>query len=295
MSRKRYPSLSQLDAEQLFGNELLSKQLYGHLLYGTNIDSIGQNTDPETTYKLNLHGYRGPNLRSVDFVALGCSQTFGQGVEEEDTWPSRLSKLTGMSYVNMGVPAESSHGMLNHALAYIDKFGAPKAIVALFPGYGRFSTILNYAYNRQRLTEPPYAGGVSLVRLNTDAREDAEIPKLSKRPYPIEDIISVETTMYQSLQAIKMLIEYCKVAGIKLLFSSWQEEMVPVMETIGYSEYVKTLPRCYEGVIFEDCHSDERKIHESRWHEGSDVSGHMGVHAHIHYAEAFAERLKNEQ
>ena len=68
-------------------------------------------------------GFRGEPKQddSLDVVALGCSTTFGWGVEEHEAWPEVLEKHTGLSVLNAGVPGHSSHQGKAVALELIER------------------------------------------------------------------------------------------------------------------------------------------------------------------------------
>ena len=57
------------------------------------------------------HGFRNSTLSSYEgaWLALGCSTTFGWGVEESEAWPAQLSALIDIPIVNGGVPGWSTH------------------------------------------------------------------------------------------------------------------------------------------------------------------------------------------
>lgn len=56
------------------------------------------------------HGFRDGPLPTEGpwILALGCSTTFGWGVESEDTWPKMLEDNLGIPVFNAGVPGHSS-------------------------------------------------------------------------------------------------------------------------------------------------------------------------------------------
>ena len=54
------------------------------------------------------HGFRGAGKEGA-WLALGCSTTFGWGVEEEEAWPAQLSSIIGVPVMNGGVPGWSTH------------------------------------------------------------------------------------------------------------------------------------------------------------------------------------------
>ena len=63
-----------------------------------------QNNDGSISYIFDKYGFRSEiDPRDADILCLGCSFTFGIGVEEENTWPSMLGKMAGVVAFNFGV------------------------------------------------------------------------------------------------------------------------------------------------------------------------------------------------
>jgi hypothetical protein len=56
------------------------------------------------THQTNADGYRGQRLARADAVLLGDSMVYGHGVEEHDTVPAQLSRLSGLTVANLGQP-----------------------------------------------------------------------------------------------------------------------------------------------------------------------------------------------
>jgi len=54
-------------------------------------------------------------------LALGCSTTFGWGVEAAESWPAQLEARLGVPVVNAGVPGHSSHQGRRFASPLIDR------------------------------------------------------------------------------------------------------------------------------------------------------------------------------
>jgi len=54
-------------------------------------------------------------------AALGCSTTFGWGVEAEQAWPEVLESLLGVEVLNAGVPGHSTHQGVQLALELLDE------------------------------------------------------------------------------------------------------------------------------------------------------------------------------
>lgn len=89
------------------------------------------------TYQHNSYGHRSVEPEQLDedfFIATGCSNTYGQSLCLEDTWPYQLSQLTGLSHYNMGLGAAGVDiTALNISLWFKNIKRKPKTIVILWP------------------------------------------------------------------------------------------------------------------------------------------------------------------
>ena len=97
--------------------------------------------------KHNSKGYRGEEtpLNSVIICAVGGSTTYGVGVDNEYTWPSKLDGLSGSdtSVVNLGVPGHSTVEHLVSVSLHLNELKPD--IILLHTGLNdmRVSNILN--------------------------------------------------------------------------------------------------------------------------------------------------------
>ena|ERR1043166_154339 len=76
-----------------------------------NTDFVVKHPDYTTRLKTNLNlkdiGFRGGTLGGEPWgVAVGDSFTFGQGVDQEDTWVAQVAKALGHDVINFGIPAQ---------------------------------------------------------------------------------------------------------------------------------------------------------------------------------------------
>ena len=89
---------------------------------------------PETIieYRIDHYGLRNqPNVDiSNSMLALGCSFTFGTGLDVVDTWVYRLGDKLGESMYNAGVPGSSNDTAFRVANYLIPKYN-PKAVFLL--------------------------------------------------------------------------------------------------------------------------------------------------------------------
>lgn len=85
--------------------------------------------DQSIVYRFNSHGFRGAEFpEKVDVVAFGCSFTMGSGILEEQTWPSQLSQMSGLSVVNLGHAGSSNDTSLRFADYYLPKLSPQYAV-----------------------------------------------------------------------------------------------------------------------------------------------------------------------
>ena len=89
----------------------------------------------EQLYNLNSHGYRCPEWNPMpdgkkNVVILGCSHTFGQGLNEDEHWVHFLSQhnTTRLRYFNLGQPGASADKIVR-ILYGSEKIIYPKIIV----------------------------------------------------------------------------------------------------------------------------------------------------------------------
>jgi len=76
-----------------------------------NTDFVVRHPDYTVRFKTNLNlkdiGFRGGTLGGPPWgVAVGDSFTFGQGVEQEETWAALLAKSLKHEVINFGIPAQ---------------------------------------------------------------------------------------------------------------------------------------------------------------------------------------------
>jgi len=99
--------------------------------------------NPAAGYKTNSFGYRCPEFRPLpdggkNVVVLGCSHTFGEGLEENETWASQVAKHSNkiLRWWNLGQPGASADLMIR-ILYGTEKVLFPKIIIACWPAWSR--------------------------------------------------------------------------------------------------------------------------------------------------------------
>ena len=94
---------------------------------------------PWNQHKLNSHGYRCPEWEPMpdgkkNVVILGCSHTFGQGLNDDQHWVHFLSQHNNerLRYWNLGVPGASGDACVRR-LWGTQKLLDPKIIIMCWP------------------------------------------------------------------------------------------------------------------------------------------------------------------
>jgi len=111
--------------------------------YGHYADNEIPRFDPFPGHKTNSYGYRCPEFHPLpnggkNVVVLGCSHTFGEGLEEKEIWTSQAAKKLDkiFRWWNLSRPGASADLMLR-ILYGAEKVLFPKIIVACWPATSR--------------------------------------------------------------------------------------------------------------------------------------------------------------
>lgn len=242
-------------------------------------------------YNYNNEGHRGPDfIENVDMLTVGCSVTYGVGLPIESTWSYKLAKDLGLSYNVLSFPGGGISLMVRQVFEYINKYGAPKYLIALLPDSGRIddygmADTYNFKYtNRKKVEEK-----LRSVELSAITSDDNIITK-KDRP------INLEFIKVNAISQTILLIRLCKFLGINLLWGTWSSW--DVFADLNYDffsvdDYILKTRSTVSDVKFDyiklaKCHEDPT---DPYWVEGSDRVKHYGTHYHVHVAEHFRQEL----
>jgi hypothetical protein len=183
-------------------NNVLSKDISGI----ENIDAKMFSPSITPDLKVNLDGFRSDDFRvehsGKHFLFAGCSNTFGVGLQKEETWSSRFlsmlsdsgEKLSG--YFNVSIPGNSVFESVSSVMKYCNKYSTPDAIFIQLSNVSRF-----YAINPLKDT---------LVTSNIS------IGNKINEMQGLNSILRIHA--YQYLLFLEL---FCKSNGIKLFILSW--------------------------------------------------------------------------
>lgn len=295
----------------------------------TNLFDRGQKNTSEPyglLYSFNENGYRSETFKpGTEMLVTGCSQTFGSGLPDEFRWGDILSNKLGLSYSNLAVPGSSVNRQVRDLFAYFKEYGHPKYIFAIFPVFNRMEMISNPKYFKpgawERSLKVMKKNGSSskkdVYRQTVNVNMIPRNQKFFTHPLIVEDVVSSETPQFYASIQIQMLQQYCDLAGIKLIWSTWHGPQNSVLKLVNdrypetYKNFIDIQPREWNfneetneseyrknGVLIS-CHEEYRDIFKDVFHMALDREfgiewAHWGAHRHLHVAEAF-EKYFNEE
>lgn len=266
--------------------------------------------DPDRTlFDLNSYGYRTKEfIFNEDLLALGCSQTFGWGVDKEQSWPEIISNKFSISATNLSLPGDSVMGQVLRAFEYFKIYGNPKKIVGVFP----IDRILFPSS-----TENPH-------QIDTwDLHGNKTPDRFSEVPHTPYKVFNVEVCQIQNYMFISMLEQYCRSNNIAFFYTFWDmhrpegsridfveisgsDVFLPVeWKNLSFCKYLKENSKSYfdpvglqieakyPKVPTQTCHEDFMNF--KNFYYASDAThsfgGHFSFHEHLHYSDKIADIL----
>jgi hypothetical protein len=158
-------------------------------------------------YARNSDGFRSEEFqKNPNFLFAGCSETFGESAEYETTWAYKLfNKLKGDndSYCNVGMPGVDVTIIILNIMMFIEKYGKPKNIFVIFPGFSRILETGNKDFIT--VTFSQHKGQIS--------DHSGPLDFTSKRILNI--IKSVQVAQIKNFEM------FCKELKINLFWSTW--------------------------------------------------------------------------
>jgi hypothetical protein len=275
----------------------------------------------------NEYGFRSPKFKKdIDLLFAGCSVASGLGLPIEETMPYILSNNLHVEYNSVARYGDSIPGQISKIFSYINEFGNPKKIVALFPDFNRFLTFNNQALLASQSFFDSY-DEKTFVWANTQSENDfrtkeymnfmiknsttvsaEQNPKgIYKRPLIANDVITEEISHMYAAQYIDMLSLYCKAAGIDFVWSTWDTTTNELIKKINFENYISCSPENWSvsgdlDILHDpetknkiNCHEDKNNstsFHVALDREKGIEHSHFGHHRHLHYAETFLNYLK---
>ena len=161
------------------------------------------------TYTLNSIGFRCNDVREMnsdDILCLGCSFTFGEGLNVENTWPYKLNKLTGVRTWNLGVQGASLDLCFRLAYQWVN-LKKPKYLCILLPELGRREVL-----SKDRFIHPGIWGNWTITSEN-----------LNNRSWYVKWIFKNENAVLHRYKTLLALQKLCDDNNTTLIYNSIAE------------------------------------------------------------------------
>jgi len=240
-------------------------------------------------YRFNSQNYRTDEFKNkVDLLTLGDSQTFGFGVEREQSWPEMLAKKNNFSLINLAIPGDSAQAQVTKAFEYFKKYGNPKIVIGFFPAYRIEFPIIDKFWNsnENKVLSPVRISSISI---------DENFQEVSKAPHQIDKIMTSKMALFYTHTFLNILEQYCKSSNILFMYNIWDLEF----NKFPKSEILKKHSKNY--FVFKDnidkfCHlkhSNEKFFYGAADYKGEDSPGHWSYHQHIHISEMLHNKIND--
>lgn len=253
------------------------KDMSGHAMPKKEADSV--NID----YILNSYGYRCDEFKNQEILVLGCSQTEGHGLPIELTWPYLVSKKINKEYISLAKGGDGAQAQITKAFKFFEEFYNPKYIFAAFPMARLEVPLINITSKNSIKNDVSIGKGMLSNKL---------IQKFSKAPHIIEHVLPEEFAIFYNIVFIKMLIQYCNVNNIKLIWTDWRDTNIELPSFKNFHDgYFESF--YLDQPIESKCHiefSDNPFFDYAADYEYWPP-GHWNFHKHLHIAESIENML----
>jgi hypothetical protein len=232
-------------------------------------DQPNKKTKDDIVYKLNNYLFRSDDFSkesSIDnFLFAGCSQTVTLGLPLELSWAHKVnSGFDKKKYINISGVGLAIDTIISNIVHYIDLFGKPKAVVALFPDH-------------YRVTE---------IKHDTIATDWLDPREYDKNVDRIEDAIFKDYLSFKNLEMI------CKANNIPLVYSSWQPHTAKVIKKLTEKSFLENGFDIYENIDIDPKLFLKKNSKYPHYWEYARDGIHCGERDNLMFAQSFTNKLK---
>jgi len=271
----------------------------------------------------NEHGFNSKEFSSsADFLALGCSMTFGIGVEGNKNWVDIISENTNLNGHNLSGCGKSIMWSINKFFSYVNKFGNPKFAFCFFPEFYRIEIASRADHMIPKYNHFPKnnLNEKDIIRYGVWNKNNNKNEFKINESLIAENVIPKETSFDISIQYIKMLEMYCNSNNIKLFWTTWSQEESDWLDlNVGNTEFKNYISNdmkswhcrsvdnmkeifcqnvsecsadkeCTLGYVCHEEHSNEKNFYYPR-DAYTSPAVHFGFHRQIHIAETFLNAI----
>ena len=214
---------------------------------------------PEQQNEINDYGYRSDNFikehNGKHILFSGCSNTFGFGLNQDETWSKMLydkisKNIKCSGYFNLAFSGGGIQMIISNLFRYFKHFGNPDYIFLNLPEHKRFMGYIPESKSYTKITIKPV------------------------------DIALEQIFCIINYQYYLMLEQYCSSNNIKLYSTSWIVGNDLTNENPDFFSSFKTFYFVDPKKMFDDVVKDEKKYNLDYYYYARD-DDHKGVGYHI--------------
>lgn len=228
-------------------------------------------------YKETIDGYRiYDGFGGADIIlCMGCSNTYGIGLPDHETWPYILWEHLGKKHytvLNYGFPGASAD-YITRILSCILKHGKPKAIFCLFP----------------EITRKEYYSNTLCMLQNYCTQYHSYNPEYEHEN--LTRITDSENSLINFIKNFKFIETLCSLHNVPLIWHTWSDILLNID-----SSYLKEILDTNTTLIAENnklVNINEKYKLTEIFHKARD-GGHNGVEYNKILAKSFYDIFKNE-
>lgn len=191
---------------------------------------------------------------------FGCSFTYGEGQPDTDAWPHILAKKTDKNYLNLGVPGIGIDGIYNN-LKLLHKKHKFNDCMILFPTFNRRIVRCKIDDLHFRIS--------STVNIH-DATSEYHLYRnkevIDKMTKVKESIVKDTNDRYSKIFLTK-IINYCRKNNIRLMASSWDDEVYRYLQS---QDHVNMLCQFPKLSLFKERADDGQHPHKKHYQYFTD-------------------------
>jgi hypothetical protein len=186
---------------------------------------------------------------------FGCSNTYGEGVAETETWPYLLSRKFNKNFLNLGVSGSGVDAIYNNLKLLYAKHKFDQCFI-LVPPFER------------RIVRAQIEG--LCVKMFSNVRTDnkdsdwqfLKDKEFQKKFKTVNDKIVNDVGNRYSKKFLKKIINFCRDNDIKLHCSSWHKD---VYEYLKECEKIILLPKFPDLTLFKERADDGAHPHKKHY------------------------------
>jgi len=209
------------------------------------------------TYNTYDYGFRTPLRDKPSAVFIGCSNTFGTGLNIEQTFSYKLSQKLNLPLVNLGIPGASFDQTYRVLKTFLPKLN-PKYVFCLIPDAARAEVCITPILGR---TSKEYKGRVDTILKNInlhtyEKKENSFSPLVDYVKYIQEGtLITTENQLInynKNLDALKYLCRKTKLFTIPTLRYFILREQLTFKRPYGRARDLSHFGETWHDIVTED-------------------------------------------